>query len=72
MKLDIEGPENQVTHDFLRSKIYPKQILVEFDELSTPFITPLIKSLMVIINLKINKYDLVKTDSFPNFLFVKK
>lgn len=72
LKLDIEGAENQVIHNFLRSKIYPKQILVEFDELSTPFITPLIKSLLVIINLKINKYDLVKTDSFPNFLFVKK
>lgn len=36
LKLDIEGAEVDVLVDMLQSKIYPKQILVEFDELSNP------------------------------------
>lgn len=72
LKLDIEGAENQVIPDFLRRKIFPKQLLVEFDELTTSFIKPYLKAFMIFIKLILNSYCLVKTQNFPNFLFVKK
>lgn len=34
LKLDIEGAEHEVIYDLISNKIYPEQILVEFDELS--------------------------------------
>lgn len=71
LKLDIEGAENQVIPDFLNSKIFPKQLLVEFDELSTHFIIPYLKALLIIFKLYKNSYKLIKTNSFPNFLFVR-
>jgi hypothetical protein len=36
IKLDIEGAEIEVIIDLLQKGIYPKQILVEYDELSKP------------------------------------
>lgn len=33
LKLDIEGAEHEVIYDLISNKIFPKQILVEFDEL---------------------------------------
>lgn len=71
LKLDIEGAENQVIPYFLKRKIYPKQLLVEFDELSTGFIMPYLKALFIFIKLNINSYKLVKTEDFPNFLFIR-
>mgnify|MGYP003682072891 CR=1 FL=1 len=71
LKMDIEGAENQVIPDFLRRKIYPEQILVEFDELSTRFIRPYLKALLIFSKLYLNSYKLVNTDNFPNFLFVR-
>jgi len=71
LKLDIEGAENQVIPNMLRNKIYPKQILVEFDELATSYIKPYIKAIFVFIYLKLKNYNLVKTNQFPNFLFIR-
>ena len=71
LKLDIEGAENQVIPNLLNKKIFPTQILVEFDELATSFISPYLKALTIFLKLKLNSYDLVKTQQFPNFLFVK-
>ncbi len=42
LKIDIEGVEVAVLDDMLQKKIYPDQILVEFDEISTP--SPKVKS----------------------------
>ena len=72
LKLDIEGAENQVIPNLLKKKIFPTQILVEFDELATNFISPYLKALTIFLKLKIHSYELVKTNQFPNFLFVKK
>lgn len=36
LKLDIEGAEIEVIIDMLQKRIFPKQVLVEYDELSTP------------------------------------
>ena len=72
LKLDIEGAENQVIPNLLKKKIFPTQILVEFDELATNFISPYLKALTIFLKLKLHSYELVKTNQFPNFLFVKK
>ena len=72
IKLDIEGAEIEVLKDMLNSKIFPNQILVEFDELTVNFIKPYFKASHVILKLLFNGYVLISTDNFPNFLFVKK
>ena len=71
LKLDIEGAENQVIPSLLKKRIFPTQILVEFDEIATRFIGPYLKALIIFLKLKLNSYKLVKTDQFPNFLFIK-
>ena len=71
-KLDIEGSENYVIPDMLDKKIYPDQILVEFDELRTIKVKPIFYAIRIFLRLIINNYELIKTDNFPNFLFVKK
>lgn len=65
LKLDIEGAEHLVLHDILEKRIYPKIILVEFDQPVSIF-----KIFMTIYNLIRRNYSLVKQDRF-NFTFVK-
>jgi len=36
LKIDIEGAETEVLQDLMTKSIYPEQILVEYDELTTP------------------------------------
>ena len=67
LKLDIEGAENHVIPDMLDKKIFPAQILVEFDELRTKKVKPLVYALAIFIRLIFNNYELVKTNNFPNF-----
>ena len=71
LKLDIEGAENQVIPSFLKRKIFPKQLLVEFDELSTSYIRPYLKAFVILMKLNLNSYKLIKTGNFPNFLFIR-
>lgn len=73
IKLDIEGAaENQVLPYMIRKKIFPDQILVEFDELHTLNFSPYFKATKIIINLLLNGYCLIKTNKFPDMLFAKK
>ena len=72
IKLDIEGAETQVIPNMLKSKIYPDQILVEFDELNIMSIKALNKIFLIIINLFLNGYKSIEINNYPNFLFVKK
>jgi hypothetical protein len=37
IKLNIEGTEIEFIIDLLQKRIFPKQVLVEYDELSTPY-----------------------------------
>lgn len=71
LKLDIEGAEIQVIPSMLKNKIYPDQLLVEFDELHEASIKAYIKASYVFLNLITNGYKIVKTKRFPNFLFKK-
>jgi len=72
IKLDIEGSENQVLPNMIRSKIFPDQILVEFDELHGNHFWSYLKATLIILRLFINGYKLIATDKYPDFLFVKK
>lgn len=69
LKLDIEGAENLVLLDMIKKKIFPDQILVEFDELSTNFVLPFFKAFFIFIKLLFNNYELIKINNFPNYLF---
>lgn len=70
LKLDIEGAEIEVLDDMLKSNIYPKQILVEFDELSKP--NPYGKKRVEYINLLLlkNNYSLINRDR-NNFTYFR-
>lgn len=72
IKLDIEGAENQVLPHLLFSKILPNQILVEFDELVINSFKPYFQCMTILIRFLFNGYWIVHTNSFPNFLIVKK
>ncbi len=72
IKLDIEGAENQVLPSLIKNKIFPNQILVEFDELHTDNLVSYCKALIIILRLLFKKYLLIKTNKFPDMLFVKK
>ena len=72
LKLDIEGAENIVIPDILDKKIFPEQILVEFDEIHGPYFKAYKSAFFVFFKLLINGYKLITTPMFPDFLFVKK
>ena len=55
----------------IKNKIYPNQILVEFDELQTQRFTKYLRYLYLVLKLR-NNYNLVHTNNYPNFLFVKR
>ena len=72
IKLDIEGAEIEVIKNFISDKIFPKQILVEFDELrnlSKKSIEQFLKIYRLLIK---NRYCSIKINNFPCFLFIKK
>jgi FkbM family methyltransferase len=71
IKLDIEGAEIEVIKNFINDKIFPLQILVEFDELrnlSKYSIKRFLKIYKLLIN---NNYHSSKVNNFPCFLFVR-
>lgn len=72
LKLDIEGAEIEVIKNILSERIFPNQILVEFDELIK--INELaIKRFEDVHQILLSKnYNLIKTNNnFPNFLYVR-
>lgn len=72
IKLDIEGSENFVIPNLIKSKIFPNQILVEFDELEGNYIRSYIKAYSIFLQLFKNGYKLISTEKYPSFLFLKK
>ena len=72
IKLDIEGAATEVILNMLEHKIFPKQILVEFDELNKVTKISLDRFFDCHYKILSNDYKLVKTSSvFPNFLYIK-
>lgn len=73
LKLDIEGAaEEQVIPNMLKNKIFPDQILVEFDNLHFRGLLSYIKASLLINKLLSKNYELIKTNYLHNMLFVKK
>lgn len=72
IKLDIEGAEIEVLKNMLDDKIFPTQILVEFDELNKINKIAIDRFKEVHHKLKLENYKLTKTRSkFPDFLYIK-
>jgi FkbM family methyltransferase len=72
IKLDIEGAEIEVIKNFISDKIFPAQILVEFDELRNLSKKSIEQFLKIYRLLSINNYYSFKINNFPSFLFIKK
>jgi FkbM family methyltransferase len=70
IKLDIEGAEIEVIHGFLREGIFPEQILVEYDELSTPSLKSRRRINGCHKKLTSSGYSLVSYSSPSNFLYI--
>ncbi|PRC42212.1 hypothetical protein C6A85_000000111655 [Mycobacterium sp. ITM-2017-0098] len=71
VKLDIEGAEIEVICDFLDKKIRPRQILIEFDELTEP--SPEAFQRVDYLDAKLNShgYKCIHTDGHADFLYVR-
>lgn len=72
LKLDIEGAEIEVINNMIKNNIFPKQILVEFDELNK--ISKISKNRFFTVhkNLLAQNYKLIKSqNNFPNFLYAR-
>ena len=71
IKLDIEGAEVEVIISFLNERIFPDQILVEYDELSAPSLKARRRIIACHKKLIDNGYTLVNY-SGSNFLYLSK
>lgn len=70
LKLDIEGAEIEVIKNILDEKIFPKQILVEIDELNKINKLAINRFNEIHYKLLSENYNLIKTNNkFPNFLY---
>lgn len=73
IKLDIEGSEVEVINNMLQEKIFPNQILVEFDELNKNNKIGKKRFIETHKNLLIHDYLLIQTNQrFPDMLYVRK
>jgi FkbM family methyltransferase len=71
IKLDIEGAEIEVIKNFISDKIFPEQILVEFDELRNLSENSIKRFFIIYRLLTKNNYYSSKINNFPCFLFIK-
>jgi hypothetical protein len=71
IKLDIEGAEIEVLVNCMKNKIFPSQILVEFDELNAPSSRGFTR-ITNIHNLMLeNGYSLIHRNGSANFLYLQ-
>lgn len=70
LKLDIEGAETEVVKDLLSKKIYPNQLLIEYDEIQNLDNEVRNKIYQCHVALLDTGYRLVKVENI-NFLYVK-
>lgn len=71
IKLDIEGAEIEVITNMMEKSFFPKQILVEFDELHDPSKKAVKRVDQVHELLLENGYELLYTDGIADFLYYK-
>ncbi len=71
IKLDIEGAQFEVIKHFLSKGIFPKQILVELDELNVPSTESFKRVTETNFILGKYGYEMIKNDGNANFLYYK-
>jgi len=71
LKLDIEGAEIEVVQDLMAKQIYPRQILIEYDELSRPSAHTKQRIESAHRALRANGYTLIHDDGKMNFLYMR-
>jgi FkbM family methyltransferase len=71
VKLDIEGAELPVLEDMLSNKIFPRQILVEFDFLLTPRVPSVLHFIQVLNLIWKSNYRMFAYDYPRNFSFIR-
>lgn len=69
VKLDIEGAEIAVLQDMMEQGIYPRQILVEFDELHNPSATAIQRVDRTHTRLRRYGYELLCAEGTADFLY---
>lgn len=74
IKLDIEGSELNVIESILKHKIFPRQLLVEFDDLNRLELLNEsgIRRILRIYRNILKNYHLVYSDGVSNFSFIRK
>jgi FkbM family methyltransferase len=71
LKLDIEGAEIEVIEDMMKKRIRPRQILVEYDELSRPSAYSRDRIEAAHNTLLSNGYKLIHDDGHMNFSYMR-
>ena len=72
LKLDIEGAEIEVVNNIMNERIFPNQILIEFDELNKMNELAINRFYKVHQRLLLENYKLIHTkNNFPDFLYIK-
>jgi hypothetical protein len=72
LKLDIEGSEIKVLNSILKNKIFPKQIIVEYDLRKNPSFASYFKLLSIHKNILRNNYFLGSISKNGDFLYLLK
>ena len=70
LKLDIEGSEIRVIKDFLRKKIFPTQILIEYTNIRSLNILKHLEIFLIDLQLKKNNYNLVFQNKKGDFTYL--
>ena len=71
VKYDIEGSEMLVIKNMLQNKIFPKQLIVDFDLLFRPNFIIFFNLLILVYLLKKNKYRPIDIGKDTEFLFIR-
>jgi FkbM family methyltransferase len=69
LKLDIEGAAPSVCKHMFRNRIYPQQIILEFDEMLFPTVSNMLKTLILIMRLRKAGYSVAAEISKVEYLF---
>jgi FkbM family methyltransferase len=71
IKLDIEGAEIEVVLDLLSKSVFPRQILIEYDEMSVPSRQAARRISNAHVKLLSSRYSLIHWDGSCNFLYYR-
>jgi len=71
IKLDIEGAQFETLQAMFSNAIFPKQLLVEIDELYFPGLRRMVRAKKCINLIKANGYECIGSENLYDFTFLK-